>query len=240
MKRLKQILLWGSGIIVVILIAVALLFYIRFHNGTKSMTPSETGSINDSVWCIRDKFVNAYIFKAKNSFLMIDAGISKNNFSTELKKVGILPEQITMLLLTHTDGDHIGAIGLFKNAAIYMHKDEEQMINGTTGKTKYYKTKWKYGPYNLLTDNDSLYMDGLKIKVIHTQGHTPGSVCYIISGDYLVSGDNLIVSNRNYEHFVEMFNMNTPEQVKSLRLLPAPGTFKYILTGHHGVVKTAG
>jgi hydroxyacylglutathione hydrolase len=237
MKRLKKIILWGLAIFACLLITAAILFYVKFHNATKTMTPAETGAINDSVWCVRDKFVNAFIFKGNNSYLMLDAGISKNNFKKELKKLGITPEQITTILLTHTDGDHIGSISLFTNPTIYMHKDEEQMINGTTGKTKYFKTKWKYGPYNLLNDNDSLTIDGLRIKIIHTPGHTPGSSCYIIGDDYLLTGDNLIVTNGKYEHFVEMFNMNTPEQLESLKLLPVPGSFKYILTGHHGVTK---
>ena len=118
-----------------------------------------------------------------------------------------------------------------------MHHDEEQMINGTTGKTKYSKTKWKYGPYTLLNSNDTITIDGLKIRILHTPGHTPGSSCYIIGNEYLVTGDNLIVSNGRYEHFTERFNMDTPLQIESLKSLPAPELFEYILTGHHGVVK---
>jgi len=220
-----------------LIITVAVIFLLNFLSATKSMTPGETSAINDSVWCIKDRFVNAYIFKGEKSYLMVDAGIGEKKFNEEMEKVGIKPEQITTLLLTHTDGDHTGSIALYKNAAIYIHRDEEQMINGTTGKTKFSKTKWKYGSYGLLPDNDSLAIDGLRIKIIHTPGHTPGSVCYIIGNDYLVSGDNLIVSNGKFEHFIEKFNMDTPEQLKALKLLPEPASFKYILTAHNGVVK---
>jgi glyoxylase-like metal-dependent hydrolase (beta-lactamase superfamily II) len=118
-----------------------------------------------------------------------------------------------------------------------MHKDEKQMIDGTTGKTKFSKTRWKYGPYKLLNNNDTLLIDGLKIKILHTPGHTPGSCCYIIGTDYLATGDNLIVKNRKFEHFEEAFNMNTLQQIESIKLLPSPSLFKYILTGHHGVIK---
>jgi glyoxylase-like metal-dependent hydrolase (beta-lactamase superfamily II) len=201
------------------------------------MTPSETGALNDSVWCIKDHYVNAYIFKGKNGYIMIDAGIAKKNFNLELIRIGIKSKKISAIFLTHTDGDHIGAIGLFKNVKIYMDKDEEQMINGTTGKTKFSKTKWKFGPYTLLNNNDTLTIDGLKIRIIETPGHTPGSSCYIIGNDYLCSGDNLIMKDGKYEHFVEKFNMNTSKQVESLKSLPDPSSFKYILTGHYGVVK---
>jgi hydroxyacylglutathione hydrolase len=237
MRRLKRSLFWGIAIFAALLILAALLFFIKFHRATKAMSPSETGAINDSVWCIRDKFVNAYLFKGINGYLMVDAGISRKNFNNQLQKISISPEQVTTILLTHTDGDHTGALSLFKNPDIYMHKDEEQMINGTTGKTKYFKTKWKFGAYTLLENNDSLILNGLKVKILHTPGHTPGSSCFIIGDDYLVTGDNLIIKDGKYEHFVEMFNMNTPEQLESLKLLPDPGSFKYILSGHHGVLQ---
>jgi hydroxyacylglutathione hydrolase len=237
MKRLKKSIFWGLSIFSALLILAALMFFIKFQRATKAMSPAETGAINDSVWCIKDKFVNAYLFKGINGYLLIDAGISRKNFNNQLQKISISPEQITTILLTHTDGDHISAVSLFKNPNIYMQKDEEQMINGTTGKTKYFKTRWKFGAYNLLANNDSLIIDGLKVKILHTPGHTPGSSCYIIGDDYLVTGDNLIVKDGKYEHFIEMFNMDTPGQLESLKLLPDPGSFKYVLTGHHGIVK---
>lgn len=235
MKKSKKRILWIVAVFAGLILAGASIFLIRFISATRSMTPAETAAINDSVWCIKDRFVNAYIFKGNNSYLMVDAGFRERSFKEELKKTGIAPEQISTILLTHTDGDHIGATGLFKKSDVYMHSDEEQMINGTMGKSKFFKPKWKYGPYKLLDSNDTLTIDGIKIKILHTPGHTPGSSCYIIGNDYLVTGDNLVITNGKYEHFVESFNMDTPKQIESIKLLPVPGSFKYILTGHNGM-----
>lgn len=204
------------------------------------MTPSETGAINDSVYCIKDWYVNAYLFKGNSGYILVDAGFNKKNFNLELKKLNVNPEEIKTVLLTHTDADHIGALGLFKNPTIYMHKDEEQMINGTTGKTKLFKTNWKFGGYKLLNDHDTLNIDGLKIIILHTPGHTPGSSCFILGNDYLLTGDNLELKDGKYMHFIEMFNMNTPEQIESLKRLPDPSLFRYILTGHHGIIINSG
>ena len=237
MKKPIKIILRGVTIIIGILLIAVIIIFFNFWKATKLMTPAETSQLNDSVWCLKDRFVNAFIFKGQDSYLMVDAGLGKKNIKEALDKVGINPDQITTLLLTHTDGDHTGATDLFKNTVIYMHHDEEQMINGTMGKTIFSKTKWKYGPYKLLNSNDTMTLDGLKIKVLHTPGHTPGSSCYIIGKDYLVSGDNLVVKNGKYEHFTDKFNMNTQQQIESLKLLPDPATFKYILTGHNGIVK---
>ena len=237
MKKPVKRLIWAVAIISGLILIAAIIFLLNFISATKSMTPAETAAINDSVWSIKDRFVNAFIFKGEKSCLMIDAGLGRKRFRQELDKLGINPDDITTILLTHTDGDHTGSVGLYKNAAVYMHRDEEQMINGTSGKSKYFKTKWKYGPYKLLEDNDTLTIDGLKIKIIHTPGHTPGSACYIIGNDYLVTGDNLILESGKYGHFIEQFNMNTTQQIESLKILPPPGDFKFILTAHNGVVR---
>jgi glyoxylase-like metal-dependent hydrolase (beta-lactamase superfamily II) len=237
MKKTYKRLLWTVAVLTSLIIIAALIFLLNFLIATKSMTPAQTGAINDSVWCIRDKFVNAFIFRGEKSYLMIDAGIGVKSFRKELEKLGISPDEISTILLTHTDGDHTGSISLYKNAAVYLHRDEEQMINGTNGKSKFSKTKWQYGPYKLLEDNDTLTIDGLKIKVIHTPGHTPGSSCFFVGSDYLASGDNLIIKNGKYYNFVEKFNMDTPEQIESLKTLPPPETFKYILTAHYGIIK---
>jgi len=237
MKRFKRSLLFGALLFFGLLIISSAIFYIRFQKATKTLVPSETGAINDSVFCIKDKYVNAFLFKGDSGYLMVDAGFTKKGFSRGLETLGISPDQVHTILLTHTDADHIGGMSLFENVVVYMHKDEEQMVNGTTGKMKYFKTKWKYGPYTLLENNDTLTIDGIKIKIIHTPGHTPGSSCYIIGSDYLLTGDNLIVNNNEYEKFVEMFNMDTPRQMESIKVLPDPDVFKYILTGHHGVIR---
>lgn len=235
-KPVKRILL-VTGILLGIILIMAVVFLINFLSATKKMTPSETTAINDSVWCIRDKFVNLYVFRGENDYLMVDAGITKKGVDTELRKIGIRPDQIKTLLLTHTDSDHTGATGLLTNPDIYLHKDEEQMINGTTGKSKFSKTKWKYGKYNLLNDNDTLTIDGLRIKILHTPGHTPGSSCFKIGDEYLLTGDNLIYTKGQYEHFTEMFNMNTPMQEESLKSLPPASEFIYILSSHNGIIK---
>ena len=237
MNKLLKRTLWGSGILIGLLVIAATVFVINFFLITRKMTPAETGAVNDSVFVVKDRFVNAYIFKGKTSYLMVDAGFGEDNFRKGLAQLGIAPAKITSILLTHTDGDHTGSIGLYKNPKIYLHKEEEQMINGQTAKMGPIKTKWKYGPYILFNSNDTLSIDGLKIRIIHTPGHTPGSVCFVINNDYLLTGDNLIVVDGRAEHFIDQFNMNTAQQIESLKALPDLKTFKYILMAHHGIIR---
>jgi glyoxylase-like metal-dependent hydrolase (beta-lactamase superfamily II) len=200
------------------------------------MVPAETSAINDTVWCIKDGFVNAYLFKTQHGYLLVDAGMSKKKFKAQMDRLGIAPEQVNTLLLTHSDTDHTGAIPLFIHAKVYMHREEEQMVNGTKSKIKMLKSSWAYGPYQLLNDSDSLNFDGLKVQIILTPGHTEGSSCFVVGNDYLLTGDNLVYKNGKYEPFVDLFNMDTPRQMESIKNLPAPENFKYILTAHHGYI----
>jgi glyoxylase-like metal-dependent hydrolase (beta-lactamase superfamily II) len=237
MGKIVRITLWSLGILLGLLLLAGAGFYLNYRLGIKDMTPVPTAALNDSVFSIRDNFVNAFVFRGKEGYLMVDAGFSQKSVSAELKKLGIAPGQITSILLTHADSDHTGAIGLFNMPKIYLHKEEEQMINGQTAKVAPFKMHWEYGPYILLNSNDTLTIDGLNIKVIHTPGHTPGSVCYVVGSDYLVTGDNLIVDAGRAAPFLDKFNMDTPAQVSSLKGLPDLKSFKYILTGHYGVTK---
>lgn len=234
-KTLKRILI-GVAIIIGVVVLVAGYFGLRFYQGTRNMTPTETSKINDSVFCIRDRFVNAFLFKGKEGYLMIDAGMDENNVNGALAKLGVDPSQVTYILLTHSDGDHIGSIGLFKNARIYMHKDEEQMVNGKNGKFPLVRFKWKFGPYTLFNSNDTLTLEGLNIKVYHTPGHTPGSCCFLVGGDYLATGDNVILKEGKFVHFVDFFNMDTKMQESAIGILPPPASIKYLLMAHNGVV----
>lgn len=219
------------------LLFAVIIFLINYFRLIKLMKPADTEAINDSVWCIRDRYVNAYIFRGTTGYVMIDAGIGKDNFSKELEKTGIKPKKISAILLTNTDADHTGSIALFKNAVVYMNKHEEQMINVKKGKAKFNNAKWKFGPYTLLNDDEFLNIGGLKIRILCTPGHTTGSSCYIIGNHYLVSGDNFILKNGKYGTFTSRFNMNTLQQSESLKILPDPSSFKYILTGHNGIIK---
>jgi len=55
---------------------------------------------------------------------------------------------------------------------------------------------------------------------------------------YLLTRDKLIVMEGKYEPFTDRFNMNTSQQAESIQKIPDASHFKYILTGHNGIIKT--
>jgi len=118
-----------------------------------------------------------YLIKKGNSFVVIDPSYGYNKIK-EIVKNG----KIDAILLTHGHFDHSNDIPfLLKdfNVDVYIHPEDI-----------------KYLPFSIkskdIFDGDILDF-GFQIKVMHTPGHTPGSVCYIFeknifSGDTLFSG----------------------------------------------------
>ena len=81
------------------------------------------------------------------------------------------------ILMTHNHMDHTGALAELKsalNVPIAAHSDDRLPIT----------------PDMLLTDGESITFGNITLTVMHTPGHTPGSLCFYTKG-YLISGDTL-------------------------------------------------
>ena len=94
-------------------------------------------------------------------------------------------KQVEAILLTHGHFDHVGGVkgvATETGCKVYIHKADLEIPNrmtlGTVPYTDYYE------------DGDVLELAGLTFRVLHTPGHTPGSVC-LLSGDVMFSGDTL-------------------------------------------------
>ncbi|MBK7711088.1 MAG: hypothetical protein IPJ37_09165 [Bacteroidales bacterium] len=84
MRKPVKRLLWAVAILLGLIFIAALIFLLNFIIATRAMTPAETTAINDSVWCIKDRFVNAFIFKGKN----LPDGGCRNRYKTIQKRAG--------------------------------------------------------------------------------------------------------------------------------------------------------
>ena len=60
-------------------------------------------------------FVNAYLVKAKEGFLLIDTGLPnhRERLEKELLSAGCLPDTLKLIILTHGDWDHTGNASRF-------------------------------------------------------------------------------------------------------------------------------
>lgn len=232
-KTLKRVLL-GFGILIVVLVLFFVGYMFNAKSEIKKMTPVETKEIVKNVFSIQDSFSNLYLVKDGDQYIAIDAGNDLNVVSVELKKLEINPDKIIAILLTHSDGDHVAAIKLFRNAKIYLSTDEEQLINGEKSRFLFFGNNIDAKEYSLIEDQQVVNIGNIIIKGILTPGHTPGSMCYLVNDKYLFTGDLLSIKDGEIGKFNEFFNMDTETSINSIDKIIHLPNCEYIFSAHYG------
>ena len=100
--------------------------------------------------------------------------------------------QLKYILLTHGHFDHIAGIRPNTDAQIVMNKNDLEILNQVNKYLPLFGMPEMTIPKIdiFVEDGDALKFGNYEIKVIHTPGHTPGGVCYLIDGK-LFSGDTI-------------------------------------------------
>ncbi len=231
---IKKIFIILSVIASLILI-LAVSYYFVMRSLFRQMTPAETGQVTENIFAIRDGYVNVFLVKADSGYIMIDAGTDAEPVATGLKQLGIETSAIKNIFLTHTDSDHAGALSLFPHANVYLSRQEEQMINGETGRFLWFGNRLQRNDYKLLYEGQELVIRDITIKGILTPGHTPGTMCYLVNGKYLFTGDVIRFVNGEAMEFHHFINMDNPTGIKSIEKLSLLEGVEYVFTAHHGV-----
>jgi hydroxyacylglutathione hydrolase len=119
---------------------------------------------------------NAYIVTCRGTrdSALIDAPAEANIIADKLKNT--TPKYI---LLTHNHMDHIGALAQLRaelKVPMAAHASDAKILAPP--------------PEILLNDGNTVWLGELEFTVLHTPGHTPGSLCFRV-GRYLISGDTI-------------------------------------------------
>ena len=131
---------------------------------------------------------NCYILHAESgtAACVIDPGFTPEVVLDHLNDHGLKCEAI---LLTHGHFDHVGGVKEIvaeTGCKVYIHAAENTMPPMMTAGQLYYTHTYDEG--------DTLHLAGLDISVIHTPGHTPGSVC-LLAENVMFSGDTLFAGS---------------------------------------------
>jgi hydroxyacylglutathione hydrolase len=168
--------------------------------------------MNEDTQVIDLGFVNAYLVKADDGYILIDTGVAQQwtRLETELLQTGILPSQLKLILITHGDFDHTGNCAEFQqkyHVKIAMHPGDVGMVKtgthvkrqakGLLGKLFLWLGMRMGGDFRtfepdiLLKDGQELTEYGLAARVIHTPGHTKGSITVLTADGRLFAGDTV-------------------------------------------------
>lgn len=225
------------GAIVVVILIIVVGFILKFKSETAKMRPAETGKISENGYVIKDDFVNMYLIKDSIGYIAIDAGKAIENVKKGLKELNINADDVIAVLLTHSDMDHVAALPLFKNAKLYMAKEEVNMLNGKKQKIPFVNNKISRNDYILLDDKQTFEIGSHRINCILTEGHSSGSMCFQINDKYLFVGDMLSLHEGKLGNSVKFFDLDHKLASKSIAKITNIPNVEYILTSHWGISK---
>ena len=113
--------------------------------------------------------VNAFVVHAPEGDVIVDAGAEPEKILDHLE------QPVAAILSTHGHSDHVGALDEVRretNAPVYMHPADTERAG--------------VEDYEPLEDGRDLELAGETIRVLHTPGHSPGSVTFVVGRDQIV------------------------------------------------------
>lgn len=136
---------------------------------------------------------NCYIVHNGNEAFVVDPSISEKKIIKALDERNL---KLKGILLTHGHFDHIWRAQELRNetgAPLYIHEFDDEMLTDSDKNAYRTFTGNEFTVEKadaLLREGNILCLGDEKITVLHTPGHTKGSVCYD-TGDSLLSGDTI-------------------------------------------------
>ena len=190
------------------------------------------------------RWSRSYLIVESDRLALIDTGppMSARRVFRYIESIGRWPEEIELVLMTHGHPDHVGgarAIVKRTGASVHAHtndthrkwRGDRRYLGGARGIVAWVplvRTTAADAPveHGQVTD----LLGGM--RVLHTPGHTPGSVCYLLEREGLLfSGDTLFSDGERVSRSVPSPGYNRDDYVASLRSL-AEKDFGVLCGGH--------
>lgn len=136
-------------------------------------------------FCLGALRTNTYFcFDESGACVVIDPGMDGEGIAAKLAEKGLCPQYI---FLTHGHFDHSQGVRALKaatGAKVVVHREDALMLSdpGKNSAGFYYRGDLSAFPTSsadlLVEDGDEITVGSMKFSVLHTPGHTPGSVCF--------------------------------------------------------------
>ncbi len=140
--------------------------------------------------------VCAYLIgcKEQKKAVIVDPAGSERMLANTVKDLGL---ELVGIWNTHGHPDHTCGNELMKEltgAPVFMHQLDDELFRRDDVASMF--LSWGFSPAppadEYLSDKQELSVGSLEFKVIHTPGHSPGSVCFYGQG-LLITGDTLFI-----------------------------------------------
>lgn len=150
----------------------------------------------------------------------------------QLARAGVTPDQITLMIQTHTHVDHVGGIADFPNAPIIIAEAERELE-----KPLYYgdvrPIDWPDRQYNLITEDTRI---GPGFQILLTPGHAPGQLAMLVdlpdTGPILLTSDAISREAEIDEKFAGSWNESLARHHGARLMELAVKTGAMIIFGH--------
>jgi glyoxylase-like metal-dependent hydrolase (beta-lactamase superfamily II) len=199
-----------------------------------SIKPSDKATFDSSKYIIDTK--------SDDGVLLIDPGLY-SDFIRELEKNGFNPEDINHCFITHGHLDHYGACHELKkfnkDIAFYAHELDAGQIEEKQDHESIEEFYPGYDYDNIeisrrIRDNEILKLGQFEIKCIHTPGHSPGAMVYLVEMDELkvlfagdIGGSTLRIYGGNHDDYIDSM-----QKIIDLNV-------DILCDGHEGAIKPA-
>ncbi|MDP6548816.1 MAG: MBL fold metallo-hydrolase [Dehalococcoidia bacterium] len=182
------------------------------------------------------RWSNAYLLVEPARLTLIDSGLPGDGKKVlaYIQQLGRSPSELERVIVTHGHPDHTGPLkGLSRHtgAVIAVHPSDTRYREKTNSRWLHYPaqppaldwSRWdlpflhRIPAHELIEDGQLLPVLG-GLQVLHTPGHTPGSVCLYLAGQkVLFTGDTLLADG-------QCFRRRWPSQVPTSATTGRPWT----------------
>jgi len=185
-----------------------------------------------------------------NTLTLVDTGF-RGRVTQILKaarRLGYSPSDIGNIIVTHHHADHIGSLAMLKkitHAKGMVHPADAPYIDGRLPQPGPAGPRWlrrALAPLLrlwttapvivdiLVNDGDDLPMLG-GIKVLHTPGHTPGSICLFLPQERLVIAGDVLTNRFGLSLPSKTYTVDIAQEIQSIQVV-ASLDFDVICFGH--------
>lgn len=205
-------------------------------------------TVPDSIWeslGLQDgvpSSMSCFLMQVNEEYVLFDAGLGApfSQLLPRLSEMGIAPEDIPYIYITHMHADHIGGLvhdgaAVFPNAELYVNRLEAEawlaMPDGKAAQAQAVLEAYS-GHVHLFETGDEL---PLGVKTIAAFGHTPGHTCFE-KDSILVIADILHGAALQLEHpeYCSFFDMDPEAATASrIRILEYGREHGLKMYGHH-------